>query len=418
MKTVAQLKQERAALVKEARELLASADKEERALNEDEQGAYDGLLAQVDELTADIERREKLMAYDIQVQAPAEQRTAPRPNADIGMNDREVQQYSVVRAIRAAMHGNWAEAPLEKEASDAHAQLVGKEPRSFFIPHDVMARERRDLTKAVPSAGGYVVDEELTLPMIELLRNRLALNSAGAMIMSGLVGDVAIPKQTGGATAYWVSENGALTESQQAIGQVLMRPKTLGAYTEYSRRLMLQASIDVERFVRDDIARVLQLEIDRAALYGSGAANQPLGVSNVTGIGAPGTGAATFAMLVGLETAVAVDNADIGRLAYITNATVRGTLKQTEKATNTAVYLWAAGGTPVNGYPAIVSNQVSGNDIFFGNWSDLIMGFWSGLDVLVNPYANDTSGAVRVVAFQDVDVAVRHPESFAKDATA
>ena len=114
------------------------------------------------------------------------------------------------------------------------------------------------------------------------------------------------------------------------------------------------------------------------------------------------------------------DNADIGTLAYLTNARARGALKTTEKASNTAQFIWAPDNT-VNGYRCEVSNQVEGTaasteDYFFGNWADLLVGFWSGLDLTVDPYSNSTSGTVRVVALQDVDVAVRHPESFCRAA--
>ena len=87
--------------------------------------------------------------------------------------------------------------------------------------------------------------------------------------------------------------------------------------------------------------------------------------------------------------------------------------------------LWdtRAGDRPLNGYRTAVSNQVPSDldkgtstgvcsGIIFGNWADLIVGMWGGLDIQVNPYSLDTTGAVRITAFQDVDVAVRHPESF------
>ena len=118
-----------------------------------------------------------------------------------------------------------------------------------------------------------------------------------------------------------------------------------------------------------------------------------------------------FGEIVDLETAVAQDNADVGSLGYVVNAAMRGALKQAEKATGTAQFVWDNG--MLNGYNAGVSNQVVSGDVIFGNWSDLLIGLWSGLDLTVDPYSNSTSGTVRVVALQDADIAVRHPESFA-----
>lgn len=137
--------------------------------------------------------------------------------------------------------------------------------------------------------------------------------------------------------------------------------------------------------------------------------------------------APTWANMVALETEVAVDNADVGRLAYMSNAKVRGKLKGTPRtATYGDIMIWepTAGATPVNGYPFHVSNQVSStltkgsssgvcSAIFFGNWADLVYGLWGGLDILVDPYTGGTAGTVRVIALQDVDVAVRNPQSFA-----
>jgi hypothetical protein len=146
-----------------------------------------------------------------------------------------------------------------------------------------------------------------------------------------------------------------------------------------------------------------------------------VGIGSVAG----GTNGAvpSFANIVALETEVAQDNADIGTLGYLTNARVRGRLKTVEKASSTAQFLWEAGNTPLNGYRAEVTNAVPSNlvkgssgavcsAIIFGNFADLIIGMWGGLDLMVDPYTGSTAGTVRVVTLQDVDIAVRRAESF------
>jgi HK97 family phage major capsid protein len=360
----------------------------------------------------------------------------PLQDPNIGMGGNEIKQYSLIRAIRAAASGNWRDATLEKEASDAVMKKMGKEPRGFFVPHDWLSAdqrnlmaEKREMTIGVLAQGGYLkATDLLAQSFIELLRNKMVVQAAGAWVLTGLVGDIAIPRQTGGATAYWVAEGNAPTEADQAVDQVALAPKTVGAFTDISRKLLLQSSIDVEAFVRNDLATVLALAIDLAALHGSGSGAEPKGLVNQTGVAvvaiAADGGPPTWEHIVSLETEVAADNADIGALAYITNAKVRGKLKQTEKATGTAQFVWESlvQATPLNGYRALVSNQVksdltkgSGTGLsaaFFGNWGDLIIGQWGTLDILVDPYTGGTTGTVRVIAFQDVDVAVRHGESF------
>lgn len=351
----------------------------------------------------------------------------PAESPEIGLSETEVREFSFLRALRAlanpADRKAQQDAAYEFEVSQAAAERAGREARGILVPADVL---KRDLTAGTDTAGGHTVSTDLLASsFIDLLRNRTVVMQRATQL-TDLNGNIAIPRQTGGASAYWVAESGAPTESQQAFDQVTMSPNTVGAYTDISRRLMLQSSLDVEAFVRRDLATVLALEIDRACINGSGSGNQPTGILNTTGIGdvAGGTdGAApTFSHIVDLETEVSQDNADIGSLFYVTNAKVRGTLKQTEKATGTAQYVWD--NDMLNGYSALTTNQVPSDldkgastgvasAIIFGNLVDLLVGMWGGLDLQVDPYSNSTSGTVRVVALQDMDIAVRHPESFA-----
>ncbi len=437
------LREKRAKAIADARALLSKAEGEGRDLTAEEQSLYDQLVNEAESLRSRIEREERLTGMEADMgrsqSQPVHTRSQPA-NADIGMSKNDLKQYSLVRAIRAvsaAMKGDQRaldEAGLEMEASRAVAKQLGRDPQGFFIPYDWqragLQGEQRDLTKGTNTAGGYTVTTDLLAQsFIELLRNKMIVRQAGATVLSGLVGDIAIPRQTGGATAYWVAENGAPTESQQAIDQVTMTPKTVGAYTDISRKLLLQSSIDVEQFVRGDLSNVLALALDLAGLHGTGSNNQPTGVASVSGIGSVAGGtnglAPAWSHIINLETEVAIDNADLGRLAYITNAKVRGKLKQTAKvASSDSVMVWGETATPLNGYPAYVTNQVASNldkntstgvcsAIFFGNWADLIIGLWGGLDILVDPYTGATAGTVRVVALQDADIAVRHAQSFA-----
>lgn len=360
----------------------------------------------------------------------------PVPTAEIGLTEKEARQFSFMRAINALANPGdrraQEAAAFEREASEAAARAMGKTAQGIMVPADVM---RRDLVAGTPTAGGNTVATDmLASSFIELLRNRMALDKLGITVLSGLNGNVAIPRQSGGATAYWVAENNAPTESQQTIDQVTLTPKTVGAFTDISRRLLLQSSIDVEGFVRSDLATILALAIDSAGINGTGASNQPTGVLNTAGIGsvAGGTNGAnvTWQNIIDLESAIATANADVGNMAYLTNAKQRGRMKSIQKvATYGDTFIWDGGTAPLNGYGAVISNQVPSNltkgtsngvcsAILFGAWNNLVMGLWGGLDLMVDPYTGSTAGTVRVVALQDVDFAVRHAESFAamKDA--
>jgi HK97 family phage major capsid protein/HK97 family phage prohead protease len=381
--------------------------------------------------------RNKMSVDEFRAQALEKLAAAPKPTAEIGMDDKEVKRYSLVRALNVLANPGDARAraaaAFELECSEAAAQRNGKTPQGLLVPFDVLKRSfeisTRGLTVGTAADGGNLVATDLLSgSFIDLLRNAMVLPGMGAQMLTGLVGNIAIPKQTGAATAYWVTEGNAPTGSKQAIGQVAMSPKTVGAYTDISRKLLLQSSIDVESFVQGDLAKVIGLAIQAAGINGGGT-NEPVGVMATSGIGSVvgGTNGAapTWGNIVDLETAVAVANADVGTLGYLTNAKVRGKLKKTfvDSGSN-AERVWDKGDTPLNGYRAGVTNAVPSNltkgtasgicsAILFGNWADLVIGMWSGLDLTVDPYSNSTNGTVRVVALQDVDVAVRHAESFA-----
>jgi HK97 family phage major capsid protein/HK97 family phage prohead protease len=367
------------------------------------------------DVLAAIGKRAKQPAQPAAPAAPAAQPIAG--SADIGLSQRESQQFSFLRAIRAlANPGDRAAqeaAGFERECSHAVAQRTGQDARGLWVPHDVL---RRDLTVSTASAAGDLVFTDARPgSFIELLRNRLALTTLGVTTLTGLQGPVAIPRQTGSATAYWVAEGGAPTESNPTVDQVAMTPRTVGGYVDFTRRLMLQSSIDVEQMVRTDLSTVLALEIDRTGLYGLGSSGEPQGVKLTTGINTKDFTAdsPTYAELVDMETSINADNADIGAMAYLTNSTRYGAFKTTEKASSTAQFVLEPGGT-VNGYRVVVSNQVSSGDVWFGVWNQLILGLWSGIDLTVDTTTLNTSGGVRVIALQDVDFAVRHPEAFCR----
>jgi len=353
----------------------------------------------------------------------------PVPTADIGLTPKETRRFSMVRALNAlANPGDVAArnaAAFEFECSNATATKLGKTSRGILIPFEV---QKRDMVVGTAAAGGNLVGTDLMAgDFITILRDAMVLNTLGARFLSGLVGNIAIPKQTGSGSAYWVAEGQAPDESSAAIGQVAMSPKTVGAFTDISRKLLLQSSIDVESFVSSDLAMVLGLAIQRAAIAGGSVANEPSGIlakiaASVLG-GANG-GAPDWDSVVDLETAVSVANADVGTLAYLTNAKVRGKLKKTfVDGPGTGERVWQKGSEPLNGYRAAVTNGVPSNltkgtgtnlsALIFGNFADLVIAMWGGLDLMVDPYTHSTTGTVRVTALQDVDVGVRNIESFA-----
>lgn len=371
----------------------------------------------------------------------------PAESPELGLTRREIEQFSFVKAILAQMDPNYArrEAGFEMEASRALAQKLGREPQGIYVPGEVLryqSRNQRDLVAGTPAYGGNLVaTEHHADSFITLLRNRSHVINLGATTIGDLVGNVAIPSQAGAASAFWVAEGGAPTESSQTFGQVPLTPKTVGAFTDFTRRMLLQATPDIESIVRADLAGIIGVEMDRVAIAGSGVSNEPLGILSASGIGsvAIGTngGAITWTHVLQLEEAIANANADEGALAYMTNNKARRALKGTTKVSGDAGagFIWsdeardAAGYGTLNGYRSAASNNVPSNltkgtgtnlsAMIFGNWADVLIGQWGGLDILVDKITNGTSGGTRVIALLDMDIAIRRAASFAaiKDAT-
>lgn len=346
---------------------------------------------------------------------------------EVGLTDKETRNYSITKLLNALANPDNTSAQraaaFEFEVSSAAAEKMKRESRGATVPYDVL---KRDLNVGTAVDGGNLVSTDLLSgSFIESLENALALRQCGATMLTGLNGNIAIPRQTGGASHFWLAENGEPTESSATFDQIAMTPKTVGAFTEISRKLLLQSSISMEAFVQNELAMRLALAIDFAGINGSGTSNQPKGILNYTGVGsvANGTngGVPTWGKVVDLETEAGDANALVQNMCYLMNAKTRGLLKQTEKASSTAQFIMPDS-MSLNGYSAVTSNQVPKNltkgtgtnlsALIYGNFADLIIGMWGGLDLQVNPYSKDTSGAVRVTAFQDVDINIRHPESF------
>ena len=332
---------------------------------------------------------------------------------DVGLDQKEVKAFSFRKALHALANPTdrqaQEDAAFEREVSEAAQKTYGKSAGGILVPNEVL---KRDLTVGSATAGGNLVATELLSgSFIEILRNKMAVMATNPTMLTGLSGNISIPRLTQSATGYWVGEGSAPSESQQAFDQVNMTPKTVAAYVDYSRRLLLQSSIDVESMIRGDLAKVIATKLDHTAIYGTGSSNQPLGIKDTTGVGTQTiTTFGTFAEYIGMETDVAVANADVSNMFYLINASARGALKSTEVASSTGKFVFED--NEINGYTAIVSNQLANNDVLFGDFSQFVIGMWSGLDLTVDPYVGATSGNVRVIALQDVDFAVKQAGAF------
>ncbi|MBK6510042.1 MAG: phage major capsid protein [Haliea sp.] len=222
------------------------------------------------------------------------------------------------------------------------------------------------------------------------------------------------------ATASWIAGDGSddVLSSDPDYDQITMRPKTVGCFTKLSRKMLIQADPASEQLVRDSLSFAVAKALDAAAINGSGSGNQPLGVLSQTGINTDTyTSAPTFREIVDMEGLLMADDSDRGSLGYLTTGLMASVLKKTPVVTAMDNMIWTSTGEGegrVNGYRALSSNLVPTGYVLFGNWSDLIVGLWSGQTLCTDPYTYASSGSVQVTVLQDCDIAVRHGESFAE----
>ena len=355
---------------------------------------------------------------------------APEQTDTLNLNEREAKSYSYTRAIAAALARAEGQSVSGFEV-DISQEIERGIPANYkrnggiFVPTQVRAA----ISEALYNTSGKGASTVFTQAgeFIDLLRNASVAVRLGARVMSGLTGPVSFPTQSAAATVYWMAENSGanVTASNATLGSVGLSPKTLQGTTAFSRQLMAQASVDIETLIRQDLAQAHALAWDVAALHGSGSSDQPTGIYAASNVNSKAMGGVpTFGKLIDMVTEVLKDNALAGSLAFATTPGMAGKLAQTVVAASTDTRMIWDGkldNGAICGYSAFASNQVSStlvggaeHGIVFGNWSDLLIGMWGALELVVDPYALKKQGMIEVTSFQLCDIALRHPESFCK----
>lgn len=374
-------------------------------------------------LSADEFRKEVFDNFD-------DTKPVATPVTHIGMTERDMNKFSITRALNAQFETlkgegkGWKGAGFEKEVLDEVKERVASSEieyaaRGIILPEEIinsriaphLGLSKRVQTSLTPGAGGYLVGtDHMGSEYIELMRNKQALGQLGVRMLTGLTGNIEVPKQTGAATLEWTVQAGDISASSMTFDQVTLSPKEGKAALTYGRKLLRQSVPSIDALVIDDILKVTAIGKDYAGLHGLGSSYQPKGIFVETGTN-PITGAdLDWGKIVDFETAIAVANADVNSMKWLTNATVRGICKKRQQVEGQSAFLWEKDGT-MNGYPAVVSNQVAAGHLAFGDWSQEYQAEWGVIDLLVNPYL-DRSGNITVSVFVLVDFAVRVASAF------
>jgi len=265
------------------------------------------------------------------------------------------------------------------------------------------------MTAAGASGSNYLVPSEAAAA-VDILRPWSVTMQAGITVMPGLVGNTPIPKTTATSTGYWLSDEATdITASQPTIGQVSLSPKMAGALVQYTHQLRAQS--DVENILRRELLRTTGSLIDAAVFNGSGGSGQPTGLLNTSSIGTQSGTSLAWAGILTMEGQCGDANAEPS--AWIATPTVRKLLKGRERASGSGM-VWNDFG--LNGKPAFATTTLPAGTLVTGDWSQLVLGMWGGLEIQVAPpnAAGFKAGTLAIRLLASVDVGVLHPAAFSK----
>jgi HK97 family phage major capsid protein len=391
-------------------------------LPDEARGRADELEAEAERLTA-AERRQVLIDE-------LDRRAAGTPltgSGDVGF-EALAAQVNILDVIRAQMGDASVASGRAREVSAELERRSGRKADGLFYSMARSGRrpEQRVFTTTMPTPGGGALIQTDVGPLIDRLRERLVIKRLGATVLGGLEGNLSIPRLKTSATGYWVAENAALTLSDPVTEAVPMSPKHVGGLVEVSRNMLQQSSVDVVMMIENDLAQVIAVAIDRAAVKGGGS-NEPKGLldpSSGINTASMGGSALDWDDVIDMVSEVDVANALAGSLAFLTGARLVAKLRKTQRTTtDTASNFLMNDAATLAGFPLASSQVVASQSVvsepdqsslIFGDWSMLVIGYWSELDILVNPYAEVaySKGNVQVRCMSTCDIAIKQPLAF------
>jgi HK97 family phage major capsid protein len=340
---------------------------------------------------------------------------------------RKTSAFSLVELIRDKTRDYFG--PRQMEAAyaafdlNAECEKIAGPANGVWIP---LAALTRDLTSTSATA---VIGNNMQGTIAQALAPASVLIGAGANVVSTTqAGALRLPvfAQAADASGGWTNEGSTYVVSEPQFGQIIVEPRTVAVRLQISRRLLANATPDIEREIRRHLFEALMRAVDKAALAGSGTGNEPVGLLNHPDVpvvvGGPSGASLTWDHVTQLEFEVASRNGRVESAAFVTNAEVLRKLRRTQRGTSLDYVM--ADSTRLLGYPLRVSEHVPSNltkgtgsnlsAIVFGDWSDYLVVLWGpqAVDVLVDSVTKAKDGLVVVTARLDVGFAPVHAQSF------
>lgn len=327
-----------------------------------------------------------------------------------------IQDQKVHGGAEADVIGEGQRIAKEKGWGDTGYNHITLPPGMNEYRSEKQIAAEKAMSVGTATTGGAGV-ATTTMPLVPVLRPRLKVVEAGTNVRSGMVNNLSFYRHTTVETASMNSEIGAGNEVTPTFDTFAAAPHRIECYTTISKQLMIQNPEVGEPWIRQNLEFAQQKKLDQQVLAGLGTGNEIEGIENISGIGSVGWDALDpYASFIGLETAIAVDNADVDNMKYMITPGLRGTLKTTRIDPGSGIMVWNS--LP---YAALVSTQVPINTtpdpdehyVYFGNWGDGSIFLWGVTDIVVDPYSLRRTAQIEIVVNIWGDYAVNHPESFA-----
>lgn len=412
-----QIKDKRAQLHNSANEIINRAKSEVRDLTDDETQTLNDYKEQIKELDEELKALQNRLAnlrFDIDEDEENEENETPSNDEDTENNEEEnkersmkKEKFSLVRAIRSIANNqqldSLTQAVIAKGSEEARKAGIATQGQI------VLPESRAAVT--VATEGVDVVATDL-FDILTPLRSKNVLIQAGAKFMGGLVGDVQFPVMTAN-NVTWKGEVASAADGAGTFTNVKLSPKRLTAYVDISKQMLVQDSLDVENVIRQDIINAINTKLEETILgngdgkEGGSAIVAPVGMRN----GVTAATVADFADLCDLESNVEDANV-LGECVYVMSNKAKAALRGMIKGTNGTGMVYENGS--VDGTKAFNTSHLgSTNTVIYGDFSNLAIGSWGGIDITIDNFTQATAGKVRIVVNAFFDAKKLRADAFA-----
>ena len=322
--------------------------------------------------------------------------------------DRTQSSFSLTRAIEAVSHGNgltgaeaeWAQ-EARQEMQARGLQMTGQ----IGIPEKALMRVgSADNFQATPvgDGSGYV---PTNVPgVIEALRAPTMIEQLGATTIYGATGNLKFPRVSAKAAGTEETEVSADAASGMELDEINLTPTRVASRTLFSKQLILQGGSQVDTLIARELQNGINTTIDKAAFAKALTAND----SVITTL--------TPALLFNMEKEVLAAGGNFADCKWAMSPT--GWKVSRDLATVASIDAFWQGqsfdGFPASASPNLLDSATDKGSIIFGDFAQgLVLAFFGGMDLLVDPYSNAGTAQIALHLNKFYDVDVRQAGAFA-----